>query len=636
MKLMNITRIEKVVSALLVGALLVVAANAWLAFHAEQVLAESEFWVAHTWEVIADLDHVVGLVKDSETSARGFLITGDEHYLAAEQAAAGAIPGELQHLQQLVSDNPPQARHMAELEQLATRRMQLITDTIAVRRTQGQAAAFAAVRDGDGNAEMDLLRALSSRMDQIEHGLLGRRLKASARARNQARATVAFASTLDILFIVVTLWLLDYERRLRHRASETARRLEKLQAISDVGLTQLSVAELTEAMLVRLRSLAEIDAVALCGWRESEIEVQAVDGIDLVPGARFAVPAESALAQVGNNRVIRLHGSDVSQLCIPAFHEQMRSVLILPLSVSSRVIGLMVAGRRQEEAFREQDDELLLVVADRIALAIDRASLYEAERIARQLAEASAAQVQQLNAELEGRVRQRTAELEATNSELEAFSYSVSHDLRAPLRSVDGFSVALEEDYGGLLSGEGKHYLARIRAGVQRMGQLIDALLQLSRITRADLVVEPVDLSELAREVVDELQKQHPDRAMEFVIEPGLRGAADPRLMRAVFENMLGNAVKFTARAALARIEFGYDAARPAYYIRDNGVGFDQQYARKLFIAFQRLHGEKDFQGSGIGLATVARVIRRHHGTMGADGVVGKGATFWFTLGAPE
>ena len=198
---------------------------------------------------------------------------------------------------------------------------------------------------------------------------------------------------------------------------------------------------------------------------------------------------------------------------------------------------------------------------------------------------------------------------------------------------MDGFSVALEEDYGEVLTGEGKHYLGRIRAGVQRMGQLIDALLQLSRITRSEMVVESVGLSELAQEVAQELEEQHPARRLTFIIEPDLQTQGDPRLLRAVFENMLGNAVKFTAHAAEPRIEFGYLPERAAYFIRDNGAGFDQQYAKKLFVAFQRLHGEKDFKGSGIGLASVARVIRRHHGTMGAEGVIGQGATFWFTLG---
>jgi light-regulated signal transduction histidine kinase (bacteriophytochrome) len=239
-----------------------------------------------------------------------------------------------------------------------------------------------------------------------------------------------------------------------------------------------------------------------------------------------------------------------------------------------------------------------------------------------------------LNEQLEERVRLRTLELEATNRELEAFSYSVSHDLRAPLRTVDGFSVALAEDFGDVLTDEGKHYLQRIRLGVQRMGALIDALLQLSRITRAELAVEAVNLSTLAEEVARGLSDANPERVIEWEIEPGLRTEGDPRLLRAVFENMLGNAVKFTARIPVARITFGYAGDQRAYFVRDNGAGFDQSYAGKLFVAFQRLHGDKDFAGSGIGLATVARVIRRHHGKMWAEGEVGRGATFWFTLDA--
>ena len=650
---------EKLVSAILLAAVLIVAANAWLAFRAEKVLETSEFWVAHTWEVIAGLDNALGMVRDAETGARGFLITGDEHYLARRAVAAQQLPAQLSQLLFLVRDNPPQEARMAQMAATANKRMDLIGYTVGIRKTQGQQAAFAVVREGSGLAEMDRLRALVAQMKQVEHDLLDRRQAASARARSEARATVAFASGLDIFFIIVTLWLLGYERALRRTAAETAQRLEKLQAISDVGLTRLNVSELTDALLERLRDLAAIDAVALLSWHEmaadetqsraGEIGITAVNGMHLPPGAprpvdrgtRIRVEPESPLHESATgNTAVRLHGTEAQRLSLPGLAPEMRSVMILPLSIASRVIGLLVVGRRGEDAFRPQEEDLLRVVADRIALAIDRTTLFDAERTARHQAERAAAeaerasaQVQQLNDELEERVRLRTAELEATNSELEAFSYSVSHDLRSPLRSVDGFSVALEEDYGELLTNEGKHYLGRIRAGVQRMGQLIDALLQLSRITRAEMTIEPIALSELAQEVAQELAQQNTGRQIEFLIEPGLTAVGDPRLLRAVFENMLGNAVKFTANVAAARIEVGYMSQTSAYYIRDNGAGFDPQYAGKLFVAFQRLHGEKDFKGSGIGLASVARVIRRHHGTMGAEGAVDQGAFFWFTLG---
>ena len=239
-----------------------------------------------------------------------------------------------------------------------------------------------------------------------------------------------------------------------------------------------------------------------------------------------------------------------------------------------------------------------------------------------------------LNTELEQRVEQRTRELEVSNQELQAFSYSVSHDLRAPLRTIDGFSLALAEDFADVLNEEGRDYIQRVRGGVQRMGTLIDALLQLSRVTRSDLQREQVNLSQLASLVFSELMANEPGREVLFVAQPDVMGDADPRLMRVAFENLIGNALKFTSKIEGARVEFGQTAqgSETVYFIRDNGAGFDMQYVDRLFTAFQRLHGDRDFKGSGIGLATVSRIIRRHHGRIWAEGAVGAGATFFFTL----
>jgi light-regulated signal transduction histidine kinase (bacteriophytochrome) len=252
--------------------------------------------------------------------------------------------------------------------------------------------------------------------------------------------------------------------------------------------------------------------------------------------------------------------------------------------------------------------------------------------LAQQETEARAAEVRLLNETLEDRVRVRTAELERINRELEAFSYSVSHDLRAPLRTIDGFSLALQEDYAATVGDDGRDYINRVRGGVQRMGLLIDALLQLSRITRTEIIREDFSMSGLAESVASDLEEQNRGRDLSFDIEPGLSTYADPRLTRIALENLMGNAVKFSSKIPHARVRLGWDAEQNAWYVQDNGAGFDMTYADKLFGAFNRLHGDKDFKGSGIGLATVARVIHGHHGRIWAKSAVNQGATFWFTL----
>jgi PAS domain S-box-containing protein len=231
-------------------------------------------------------------------------------------------------------------------------------------------------------------------------------------------------------------------------------------------------------------------------------------------------------------------------------------------------------------------------------------------------------------------LRRHTAQLEVANAELDAFAYSVSHDLRAPLRSIDGFSQALLEDYTAQLDDAGRDYLQRVRVATQRMATLIDDLLNLSRVTRSEMVIGSVDLSELARELAAELAASDPGRTVDLVIAPGLEARADRGLLRVVLQNLMGNAWKFTGKRDGARIEVGVVSANGerAYFVRDNGAGFDMAFASKLFGAFQRLHRATEFPGTGVGLATVQRIIHRHGGRVWAESVVDRGATFYFTL----
>lgn len=481
-------------NSVLFGAIAVVAFNTWLAFRSVDMLLDSEAWVQHTLEVMNQVERILSSAKDAETGNRGYLITGDDHYLEPYQQAQKELPGELDRFQTLTHDNQSQQVRLVEMRAVLEQRMTLLAEGIKERRVgPGASEVYLLVLSGTGKAEMDHLRRIADEMDAEEQRLLVvRRAKAQA-GNQQARLTIAFASALDLVLLVLMFRYLSQER---HRRFEMEHAAEQL-------------------------------------------------------------------------------------------------------------------------------------------------ALAHAET------EAKAAEVVSLNQALEEKVRLRTAELETTNRELEAFSYSVSHDLRSPLRTIDGFSLALEEDYAEAVDAVGKDYIRRVRNGVQRMGELIDSLLQLSRITRAELVREDFDISDVAAAVVTELQRSIGQpagneainetgaaaREVNFKVQPHLTAHGDPKLLRVALENLMGNAVKFSSKVAQPVVEFGWDEKQSAWFVRDNGAGFDMFYADKLFNAFNRLHGDKDFKGSGIGLATVARVVRRHHGRIWADSIIGRGATFWFTLG---
>ncbi len=304
----------------------------------------------------------------------------------------------------------------------------------------------------------------------------------------------------------------------------------------------------------------------------------------------------------------------------PEGHASLFRYFTIPVFSEGRIVAVVGIANKPTD-YTDADVNQLTFMMDSVWKIIERKQAEE--------------EIRRMNEELEQRVVERTSRLEATNKELEAFSYSISHDLRAPLRGIDGFSNLLLKDYGDKVDGQGKDYLQRVRNATQHMGQLIDELLKLSRITRVEMRREKVNLSGLAATIVDELHGTNPDRHVEFIIQEGLIEEGDPHLLEIALQNLLNNAWKYSRNKQTATIEFGSlvrDNSK-VYFVRDNGAGFDMRYVDKLFGAFQRLHSANEFEGTGIGLATVQHIIHRHGGNVWAEGEVNNGATFYFTIG---
>jgi signal transduction histidine kinase len=415
--------------------------------------------VAHTREVLSQLEAIASNVRTAEANQRGFLLTGDPAYLGPYDATLGRLHADLDSARKLTADNASQQQRLSALDPLVESRLELLRVGIETYRSEGADAARDFVRANNALHLMDEIRDLTEEMKGEELRLLALRSAEAELSTRTAVATLIGGNLLAIVLVAGAISLLLRETAARRRAEARA-----------VGLNE-------------------------------------------------------------------------------------------------------------------------------------------------QLA-------------------QRVVALDAVNRELEAFSYSVSHDLRAPLRSIDGFSQALLEDYSDRIDADGQDYLRRVRASSQRMAQLIDDLLGLSRVTRSELSRQQVDLSALARSVAGEIRHHEPDRRVEIVVHDGLTASADPRLLRILLENLIGNAWKFTAKAPEAHIEVGAEGknGERVYYVKDNGVGFDMAYADKLFGAFQRLHAMTEFEGTGIGLATVQRVVSRHGGRIWAESAVERGATFYFTL----
>jgi PAS domain S-box-containing protein len=546
-------------------------------------LVETAGWVQHTREVIEQLDAVLVTLLDAETTRRGYALTGDESVLEPSRDVWSRASSQLAALRRLTSNNPEQQRRLDDLERHVAARLRILDEAIAAQR-----AALPNLRQNTlrGHDEMDRIRRSIEEMTSAERVILAARERATRESVSQTRLIQIGGGALSIGMLLAVVTRLRREVRQREQSEEAtrqnARSLRRANAFLDSVVDNIPnmifVKDARDLAFVRFNRAGE----TLLGAKREE----------LIGKNDFAFfPAEKAQAFVDKDR------------------ETLRAKAIIdipeePLPTPTGVRWLHT--KKVPILDEEGEPEYLLGISEDIT---DRRS-----------------------ADLELRASKDATEL--AHRELESFSYSVAHDLRSPLRSIDGFSQALLDDHSDKLDDEGKGYLSRVRNAAQRMALLIDDLLALARVSRGGLSRTAIDLTAMAHDVGEQARKDFASSA-ELVVSEGLKADGDPRLVKILIENLLSNAFKFSNRRAKARIEVG-QRDDGAFFVRDNGAGFDLSSAKKLFSAFQRYHRPTEYEGTGIGLATSERIVSRHGGRIWAESTPDAGATFHFILERKE
>lgn len=561
--------------------------------------------VVHTLDVLNELENLLIIAIDAENGHRGYVITGSQEFLEPYNIAVAGLETQLDRIDAMTSDNPSQQSRAEDLRSLFVQRMDILRQTIELRDEQGADAAIRRVATGEGKALGDQIRTLIADMEAEENALLVQR---SADAESSSR----FAVVLTLFLVGGLLALLTAVYVVIQRDSRSRRRAEivlqdaRNYAESIVNTVRHPLLVLSEDLRVRTANRAFYDTFQTSAAQTEGRYLYELGGKEWDIG-----PLRALLTD------ILPHNTPLEDFEVEADFFQI-----------GRRVMLLDARRLYREG--NHTTQLLLAVED----VTDRK---QAE-----------AQIRQLNHDLEARAQH----LEQANKELEAFSYTVSHDLRAPLRAIDGFSRILIEDFAPSLDASAQRYLGIVQQNALQMGALIDDLLAFSRLNRQSMRKQPVDLAKLAHEVIDalksEVEGEGADHQVEFVVGDLPVCEADPALLRQVFSNLFSNAVKYSRKRDHAVITVGCvndtndvndantangsNGKQPVIYVKDNGVGFDMRYASNLFGVFQRLHRAEDYEGTGVGLATVQRIVQRHGGRIWAEAEPDKGATFYFTL----
>ncbi len=575
-------------------------------------------WLDHSLQVIATAEKINRQMIGMETAMRGYIITSSKDRLEPYDVSGEVVLPQLSALQLEVQDEPMQVARVALIEK-QYRHWKVEADRYILLKSRGEDVANL-VRQRTAQSQLDLAR-------QTFDEFIVEAEKLRIHRRNTVEATAR--RTIYGIVVLGVLWglLIAFgSRKQVITLSDTYERAIRNEARSRQELEQ-SHAELETRVRDRTKELQHQQQFLSAVLENIEAGIVACD--------------QNGRLTLFNRASREFHGMDKSPLA-PSEWSSTYDLFAADGTTKLKTEDIPLYRALQGNRFRGYE----MVIAPkngpkRVLLTAGQPLLGESgERLGAVVAMHDITPLKE-SEDRQGTLLKQQAEsnvaLEAANRELEAFCYSVSHDLRAPLRGIDGFSQALLDDYGSRLDDMGRKYLGFVRDGVQRMGTLIDDLLNLSRLSRVELRGEAVSMHLLAQDIIDQLKSQDPKRIVEFKNIAENLGVvrADPGLIGALLQNLLSNAWKFTAKRPLAAIEFGVEneVSGPVYYIRDNGAGFDMAFENKLFGAFQRLHSTQEFSGTGVGLATVRRIAHRHGGRTWAQGKVDEGATFFFTLG---
>jgi PAS domain S-box-containing protein len=542
--------------------------------------------VTHTREVLQKLGGLSTSLSEVESAARSFAISGKQSHLDPFYNAAKSVSPQVDELKVLLRDDTDALGAFAQLEPLIARHVKVMRDMVDLGNKNLFRGSSQRKLTDEGNTLMEEIRAKFSSLEKTLQGQLDLQ-QAAVTARAERLTLLSLAASALALLLVVTfgagaLWAM-------HRRGKAEEKLDRFLGSMPDALVIVN----PEGKIVG----SNPHTAKLFGYGERELQ-----------GESMALLVPERVRQT---------------------QRQYYAGFFLQRNGHAPETTLELCGLRKDGSEFPIELSTRLLVAEKGLLATSAIrDISERKQVEKQIAD--------LNREL----KDRAAELEVANQELEAFSYSVSHDLRSPLQNIDSFSQILIDEYAHRLDADGRDYVQRLRSSCQHMEQIIDALLVLSNMTRHELVLEHFDLSSVAKAVASDLKQKDPDRLVDWVIADGLTVEGDSRLLRVALENLFGNAWKFTAKHPRARIEFGalpQSNGAQTYFVRDDGAGFDMARATHLFSPFKRLHDQSQFRGTGIGLATVQRVIQRHHGKIWAEGTVERGATFCFTLtnGAP-